>query len=233
MIETKKISYQDIKALALKRIRNKTWPPGSIMPGEVELAGEFGCARATVNRAMRELADEGFIDRKRKAGTRIKASPTRHAKFTIPLIRDEIESSGETYRYVLIRRDTPKTPDWLRARLALSLQADVLHLKCLHYAGSKPFQFEDRWINLDAVPKAAQQNFEMTGPNEWLVQEVPFTDVELTFSSMNADLQTAELLGVSEGAALFTIERITWLEKRPITFAKLYYFSGYQMTSRL
>ena len=61
------------------------------MPGEVDLAEEFGCARATVNRAMRELADEGFIDRKRKAGTRIKSSPTRHAKFAIPLIRDEIE----------------------------------------------------------------------------------------------------------------------------------------------
>ena len=92
MVGTKRISYQDIKALALKRIRNKTWPPGSIMPGEVDLAEEFGCARATVNRAMRELADEGFIDRKRKAGTRIKSSPTRHAKFAIPLIRDEIEN---------------------------------------------------------------------------------------------------------------------------------------------
>ena len=92
MIEAKRISYHDIKAVALKRIRNKTWPLGSIMPGEVELAEEFGCARATVNRAMRELADEGFIDRKRKAGTRIKFSPTRHAKFAIPLIRDEIEN---------------------------------------------------------------------------------------------------------------------------------------------
>ena len=233
MVGTKRISYQDIKALALKRIRNKTWPPGSIMPGEVDLAEEFGCARATVNRAMRELADEGFIDRKRKAGTRIKSSPTRHAKFAIPLIRDEIENSGETYRYALIRRDTPKTPDWLRARLALSPQADILHLKCLHYAGSKPFQFEDRWINLDAVPKAAGQNFDTIGPNEWLVQEVPFTEAELTFSSMSADLQISELLGVSEGVALFTIERITWLETQPITFAKLHYFSGYQMTSRL
>jgi GntR family histidine utilization transcriptional repressor len=117
--------------------------------------------------------------------------------------------------------------------LALSLQADILHLKCLHYAGSKPFQFEDRWINLDAVPKAAGQNFDTIGPNEWLVQEVPFTEAELTFSSMSADLQISELLGVSEGAALFTIERITWLETQPITFAKLHYFSGYQMTSRL
>ena len=98
------------------------------MPGEVDLAEEFGCARATVNRAMRELADEGFIDRKRKAGTRIKSSPTRHAKFAIPLIRDEIENSGETYRYALIRRDTPKTPDWLRARLALSPQAGSTEL---------------------------------------------------------------------------------------------------------
>ena len=233
MIEAKRISYHDIKAVALKRIRNKIWPLGSIMPGEVELAEEFGCARATVNRAMRELADEGFIDRKRKAGTRIKFSPTRHAKFAIPLIRDEIKNSGEIYRYALIRRERLRSPDWLRARLAMSQPADVLHLHCLHYAGSKPFQYEDRWINLEAVPKAGLQNFDTMGPNEWLVKEVPFTDAELTFSSINAELRIAELLGVSEGAALFTVERITWLETQPITFAKLSYFSGYQMTSRV
>ena len=83
------------------------------------------------------------------------------------------------------------------------------------------------------MPKAGLQNFDTMGPNEWLVKEVPFTDAELTFSSINAELRIAELLGVSEGAALFTVERITWLETQPITFAKLFYFSGYQMTSRV
>jgi GntR family histidine utilization transcriptional repressor len=233
MIVPRKVSYQDVKTVVLNRIRDSTWAPGSIMPGEIDLAKEFGCARATVNRAMRELAEEGFIDRKRKAGTRIKLSPTRQAKFVIPLIRDEIEGSGAPYRYALINRDVNDAPDWLRARMGLTQNTRALHLSCMHYAGRKSFQYEDRWINLGAVPKAADQDFKTIGPNEWLIKEVPFSDAEITFSTITADPITSELLRVSIGTALFTLERITWLESAPITYTKLYFHSGYEMTSRL
>ena len=66
-----RVGYRDIKQRVLRRMREKTWIPGTLLPGEVELAKEFGCARATVNRAMRELADEGILSRKRKSGTAV------------------------------------------------------------------------------------------------------------------------------------------------------------------
>lgn len=228
-----KVSYQDVKTVVLKRIRESTWAPGSIMPGEIDLAKEFGCARATVNRAMRELAEEGFIDRKRKAGTRIKSSPTRQAKFVIPLIRDEIETSGTAYRYALINREFQDAPDWLRARMGLSQDTSALHLQCMHYSGNKSFQYEDRWINLAAVPKAADQDFKIIGPNEWLIKEVPFSDAEITFSAINANAKISELLRISVDTALVALERSTWLNSIPITYTKLYFHTGYQMTSRL
>ena len=64
------LSYVDIKTDIVGRIRRGDWPLDAIIPGEVELAAELGCARATVNRALRELADEGVLERRRKAGTR-------------------------------------------------------------------------------------------------------------------------------------------------------------------
>lgn len=33
-----KVSFRDVKENVLGRIRNKTWAPGTIIPGEVELA---------------------------------------------------------------------------------------------------------------------------------------------------------------------------------------------------
>ena len=228
-----KTGYLDIKASVLKRIRDKTWPPNTLIPGEIELAAEFGCARATVNRAMRELVEDGFLDRKRKAGTRVKSSPTRQAKFVIPLIREEIEAKGQEYRYVLLARKHGPAPDWLTRRLNLAPGADVLHLQCLHLGAGTPFQFEDRWINLRAVPTAADADFKQSGPNEWLVNQVPFTDVELTFSANSAGQHVAEHLSVAQATALFTIERITWLETLPVTYAKLHFCAGYQMKTRL
>ena len=104
--------------------------PGSLIPGDFTLSEEFGCARATVNRALRELARDGVIERKRKAGTRIKSAPPRHARFVIPRIREEIETTGFDYRYALIEREEKIIPDWLRARIGGRGVEDVLHLRC-------------------------------------------------------------------------------------------------------
>lgn len=226
-------SYHDIKAIVLTRIRDNTLPPGANLPGEIDLAKEFGCARATVNRAMRELVDEGILERKRKAGTKVKSSPTRRALFSIPIVREEITNTGQKYRYVLIANDVISSPGWLRARLNVKKDQPILHLRCMHYAGSDPYQFEDRWINLAAVPRAADFDFEDMGPNEWLVREVPFTEGELVFSATNASNEVANFLDTSDGTAIFTVERTTWLDKLGVTYARLYFARDHKMSTRL
>lgn len=226
-------SYQDIKTIVLGRIRSNIWPPGALVPGEIDLAKEFGCARATVNRAMRELVEEGILERKRKAGTRVKTSPTRRAQFAIPIIGDEIAGLGAQYRYALVERDIIAAPAWLRTRIEIPKSAQVLHLRCMHYADGAPYQFEDRWINLAAVPQATDFDFETIGPNEWLVREVPFTEGELVFSASTASLEIANFLNTTEGSAIFTCERTTWLEKQNVTYARLYFARDYKMTTRL
>ena len=50
MSTDQKTSYLDVKNSILKRIHDTVWEPGSLMPGEVALSEEFGCARATVSR---------------------------------------------------------------------------------------------------------------------------------------------------------------------------------------
>lgn len=227
-----KISFRDVKKIVLGRIRDKTWTPDTVMPREVELAAEFGCARATVNRAMRELADEGILDRKRKAGTRVNAAPVRNATLAIPLVRVEVEATGASYRYFLVSREVIKAPSWLRARLGLVQNPRVLHLQCMHYAGAEAFQFEDRWINLDPVPEAEQADFGTLGPNEWLVKQVPFSDAEIRFSAAIADARIADFLAVSIGEPIFTAERTTWLENAPITFARMSFARGYRLVTR-
>ena len=233
MSTDQKTSYLDVKNSILKRIHETVWEPGSLIPGEVTLSEEFGCARATVNRALRELARDGVIERKRKAGTRIKSAPTRHAKFVIPRIREEIETTGFDYRYALIEREEKTIPDWLRARIGGTGVEDVLHLRCMHYAGSRAFQYEDRWINLASVPKASVQTFEYINPNEWLISEVPFSDGEVIFSTVNADQMISEMLNVPLSAAIFTLERVTWFKGMPLTYAKLYFHAGNKITMQL
>ncbi|MCS5541858.1 MAG: GntR family transcriptional regulator, partial [SAR324 cluster bacterium] len=48
------------------------------------------------------MAQEGFLERHRKTGTRVVMPEGRSANFEIPRIRLEIEETGATYRYALL-----------------------------------------------------------------------------------------------------------------------------------
>ena len=146
--------YQTIKTEMREWIQTGIWKQGGLIPVEAALAKEYGCARATVNRSLRELAQEGILERRRKAGTRVVMPVGRSANFEIPRIRLEIEETGATYRYALLLREVTVPPANVRSKLETSQGIRSLHLHCLHYSNEDPFQFEDRWINLKSIPEA-------------------------------------------------------------------------------
>jgi len=216
----------------IHRITEGPWGPGTLLPAEIDLAQEFGCSRATINRALREVAALGLIDRRRKTGTRVRMAPLRQARFAIPLVRTEIEATGATYRYALVSRRILPAPDWLRARLDLPAAARVMHLICMHYADGAPYQLEDRWINATALPQAEGQDFTMQGPNEWLVATVPFSEVEISFQATAARADESLHLDHSPGDPVFRVERTTWWQGAGITHVALSYRRGHRMTAR-
>lgn len=213
--------YRAVKADLLARIRAGEWGPGGLIPGEIALAEAFGCARTTVNRALRELAEDGVVERRRKAGTFVAENSPRPARVEIPLIDREIAAQGGTYGYKLLARDEAATPPDIARRLDMRAGATALHIVCLHLSDGVPWQLEDRWINLATVPEAREAPFEDIGPNAWLVREIPFTDAEHAFGAQNAGAAEAAHLGIAPGDALFLVERRTWLQGKVVTFVRL------------
>ena len=153
---------QTIKTEMREWIQTGIWKQGGLIPVEAALAKEYGCARATVNRALRKLAQEGILERRRKAGTRVVMPVGRSANFEIPRIRLEIEETGATYRYALLLREVTVPPANVRSKLETSQEIRSLHLHCLHYSNEAPFQFEDRWINLKSIPEV-EETIQMNG----------------------------------------------------------------------
>lgn len=224
-------TYGEVKTDILTRIMGGLWPPGSLLPNEQDLAADYGVARATVNRAMRELVDEGIVERKRKAGTRVRPSPVRQARIAIPLVRSEITELGAAYRYALLRSEILVPPDWRRAQMNLRPGTEVLHLLALHFADGRPYQLEDRWINLAATPAARDVDFSVVSPNEWLVTQVPFSTVEISFSAISADQEQALMLSCEPRDALFRVERQTSWQGETVTYVSLCYHRDHRLTA--
>lgn len=226
-------SWERVRAELMRRIGERIWKPGDRIPGEEELAREFGCARATVNRAMRELADSGLIERRRRAGSRVRANPDRKAVLRIPIIRLEIEGRGMAYRHRLVERSQQRPPVAIAARLGLSTGERLLHLRSVHLGDGRPFAFEDRWLNPKAVPGVAEVDLERISINEWLVRNAPFTGGDIRFSAAAASEAEAASLAIEAGLPIFVVERTTWNEDTPITWVRLAYPPGYSMTTRI
>jgi GntR family transcriptional regulator, histidine utilization repressor len=167
------------------------------------------------------------------AGQTIPGEIALAARLDIPLIRVEIEATGAAYRHALLSQETVTPPDWLAARLALAPETPVIHVRCLHFADGAPHVLEERWINLAAVPQAADADFARDNPNEWLVAAAPFSNAEFAFSAEVLVPQAARLLDAKPGQASFTAERVTWLGDTAVTLARLSFRPGHRMVTRI
>lgn len=226
------VSWQSVRAEALRRIASREWLPGRLIPKEAELAQELGCARATVNRALQDLADAGYLDRRRKGGTRVAETPVRRAVFEIAIIRQEVEQSGASYDYALLVDRIERLPDDLAATLGQPCGTRWRHVIALHSAGKRPFCLEDRWLNPQLV-RQEQADFTSLSANEWLVRNVPFSAGELAFQARKADTALASRLGCARGNAVFAVDRITRTHDTVVTAVTLTYAPGYRLTTRL
>lgn len=229
MTEIDTNSWQGIKSEVMRRINDRRWQPGDLIPGEVELAEQFGCARATVNRALRELANSGLLDRKRKAGTRVALNPVRKATVEIPVIRKDVESRGKVYSFEVLDRKELSPSVALQQQYGLTDSTPLLGLWTLHRADDAPFAYEERWINLSVVPEIIEADLATLSANEWLVRNTPLSRGEFTFSAGNASIAESRILDCPRNAALFVINRSTWVVDAPITAVRLVYPPGFSM----
>ena len=220
--------WEEIRAEVLRRIRVRHWPPGDLIPTEEALAVEFGCARATVNRALRELAVAGVLERRRKSGTRVAMLPVRRATLEIPVIRQEIEARGQTHSFRLLLQAETAPPVPVASRLGLPEDALLIYLETLHMADGQPFVFEARWLNPAVLP-APLPDFSRQSANEWLVTHIAYTTGDIAFSAANPTAREAKVMGISATAALFIAERTTWTPDAPITFVRLTHAPGYRV----
>ncbi len=155
------------------------------------------------------------------------AGEGRGAQFRISRVDQEVAARGAEYRYALLDRRVEPPPDAVRARLEIPEEAEALFVRCLHYANDVPFQIEERWINLLAVPDAGSERFEESGPNAWLLEHVPWSEAEQVLYAANSDAREAALLGLAEGDALFVVERRTRRGPQIVTSVRLKYPGRY------
>jgi GntR family histidine utilization transcriptional repressor len=227
------ISWQEVRSEVLRKIEAQEWRRGELIPGEMELAATFGCARVTVNRALRQLSEEGFVNRKRKAGTRVALNRVQKATLNIPVIREEIEAAGKRYHHEILKKQMVSRPTGFASEMWVAENHKLLHLRTMHFADKKPYVYEVRWVNPSTVPRIVDMDFEQLSANEWLVQNIPVTNSKFAFTAIKLKKSDAKLLRAEPGDAALCVERATWNLSGPITSVRLTFKPGHKLQSMI
>ena len=196
------------------RIASGDWPPGFRIPFEHELVTQYGCARATVGKALTALVRSGLIERRRKAGTFVAYPHVQSAVLDIPDIGKAIAERTGSYRFDLLASDI-RQDDGLSGNFASGTR--LRHITGIHQGQDGPFAFEDRSISLTCVPEAADADFTTTSPSAWLIQSVPWTQARHRISAIGASADVSNHLAIPRHTPCLLVERWTWRTGEPVT----------------
>jgi GntR family histidine utilization transcriptional repressor len=225
--------YQQIKDFIASRIQDGTWKAGDRLPSESELVQQFGMSRMTVNRALRELVEQGRIRRIAGVGSFVADDKPQSNLLQIASLAQDIRSRGHDYACEVVTVERISATLEVAAALGLSTGASVFHSVCVHKEDGVPMQLEDRYVNPAMVPGYGQQDFSKEQPSDFLVRTVLFDQMEHVVDAVLPTPDQAKLLEMEPGQPCLLLTRRTWQREVPITLVRCWHpGTRYRLGSR-
>lgn len=215
--------YRRVKAHILERIGAGAWAPRDRVPSENELVRSFGVARMTVNRAVRELTQEGFLTRVKGGGTYVADRRAHGHPLRIRNIADEIAERGRRHSATVLTLAATAAADDDSAAFGIAVGAPLFHSLIVHAEDDRPLQLEDRLVNPAVAPDYLDQDFTTRTPYEYLVGVAPLAEAEHVVQAAMPDAEVRRRLDMAAGEPCLLIRRRTWTGDRVASTARLHH----------
>ncbi|HVT67813.1 MAG TPA: GntR family transcriptional regulator [Trebonia sp.] len=196
----------DIKAA----IAAGTYPPGSLLPSEAELAERYAVSRGTVRQAFAALRADGVIASRRGARRVVIGGPRVQSFGELLSFSRWARAIGEVPSGRVISLDRRAATAAEASRLGLPDDSLVYHLTRVRLLSGRPVMVEravypDRVgalvAGLDLASDSITERLEQLG--------VVFTDAEHVIDAVPASAEDARWLGVRPGVPLLRERRFT------------------------
>ena len=216
--------YQQLKDLIIERIATGDLQPSDRVPSEHELVESMSVSRMTANRALRELHDEGYVERIAGRGTFVSDLRAQSHLVAVQNIAEEIAARGHRHSSKVIRQSQQHARGEIANALHVAQGTDVFHLLVVHFESGKPIQVEDRHVLADFAPDCLEQDFEHETPSAYLTSVAPLQEAEQV-------VRAANHLHMGDNEPALVVLRRTWSNGRPVTFGRFHHpGSRYELT---
>jgi len=230
-VNVAKPRYQQLKDLIIERISSGELKPSDRVPSENELVEAMSVSRMTANRALRELNDEGYVDRVAGRGTFVSDFRSQSHLLEVHNIADEIRLRGHSHSSRVIRQSLQRARGEVAKALHVVQGTDVFHLLLVHFENEIPIQLEDRHVLASFAPDCLAQDFAAITPSAYLTSKAPLQEAEQVVRANLPNRAVQKHLQIDDREASLVVIRRTWSDGRPVTFARLHHpGSRYELT---
>jgi GntR family histidine utilization transcriptional repressor len=219
----KKPRYQQLKEMIIGRIMSGELQPRDRVPSENELVDAMNVSRMTANRALRELTDEGYVDRIAGRGTFVADFKAESHVLEVRNIADEVERRGHTYSAIVHKRERQQADGEIRDALQVPQGDEVFHVLVTHQENGVPIQLEDRYILGAFAPDCLEQDFTKVTPSAWLSGIAPLAEAEHIVRATMPGKAVRDRLCMEEHEPCLLVLRRTWAHGCPVSFARLHH----------
>jgi len=199
------------------------WVAGDLLPSESELVQRFGVSRMTVNRALRELHQDGLLERVQGVGTFVAQLHRISSTLTVRDVHEEIAERGHQHgsRVQVIERVRATAQQ--AAVFGLRTGSALFHSVIVHTEDGLAIQCEDRLVNPACAPDYLAMDFSQTTPTNYLLQVAPLSEAQYTIEALLPGEQEARLLGISKRDPCLVLNRRTFSRGVTVTTVRLTY----------
>lgn len=215
--------YTKVKRYIIERIHSGELKPQDRVPSENELVQLFGVSRMTVNRALRELTNEGMLMRMPGVGTFVADMHLQGHLIEINNIADEVRQRGHAYANRVLKNELVKAGKEVAEKVGVAQGDPVYHSVILHEEEGQPIQIEDRYVNGAIAPGYGDIDFSQRTPSEFLFEIAPLARAKHVVRAAMPSARIRKLLLMKEDEPCLVMERTTWAKEGIASFAVLYH----------
>ena len=223
--------YQQLKDLIIDRIASGDLQPRDRVPSEHELVESMNVSRMTANRALRELHDEGYVDRIAGRGTFVSDLRAQSHLVAVQNIAEEIEARGHRHSCKVIRQSQQHARGEIASALHIPQGTDVFNLLLVHFENAYPIQVEDRHVLADFAPDCLRRDFVRETPSAYLTSIAPLQEAEQVVRAVMPNAAVRAHLHMDDDEPALVVMRRTWSDGCPVTFGRFHHpGSRYELT---
>lgn len=143
--------YHQIKEKLRAMIENGELKPGDKLPAETELASQYGVSRATIRRAITDMAREGYFYRKQGKGTFV-SEPKINTSFVKVFFPTDF---GD--RHCPISAKIVEKPHRAAKILQVPEDTDIIEIMRLRFFDGEPVVLEKSYLPADRFGKLLEK----------------------------------------------------------------------------